>query len=79
MKGKQFKAQKYASAYLDDDHESARTAAYIAGFDEALDMAAGLVESFQNPKTQGLGVLIRVIGKAEVDQNGVRVSDEVFA
>ena len=50
--------------------------AWGQGFKEGVERAASLVSTFENHRNKGVSVLIRAIGRAEVDENGQRLQDQ---
>ena len=48
--------------------------AWLTGFDEGVEQAASLLESF-GPESARLAILIRAIGTAEVDEKGNRLHE----
>lgn len=47
--------------------------AYVAGYEEAIEKSAGLIEDFHNPVITPIARLIRGIDEAQVDAYGERL------
>lgn len=71
MKGYKYLARKFAENWtkprLSNEEVDALAHAYETGFMKAREIAKGLIESFGDPKKQGMALLMGVIGQAEVD------------
>jgi hypothetical protein len=74
MKAQEFLARQWVEKH-GSSAQSIEDVAYLDGFRKAKELAAGLIEGFDNPKFKGLAILIRAIGTVNVDPETGERSD----